>query len=384
MEALQYADWGRAEYLAIAKRLLLGQLVHGPDRERLSQALRPHYPHSYVCLLNSGSSALRLLLLALRGQAPDRRQVLVPAYICPSVPETVRCCDLEPVLVPVGSDLNVCPHQFAAYVNEHTLALIAAHIYGCPCDIAAIEQTCREKSIFLIDDAAQAIGIHVDGRPLGSFGDAGLVSFAQSKAIIAGVSGAGGILISSNDKLESALREASAALPQAQHRLGYLLHFLGEYQWQAVTGKTAYYVSRALQRMGRSLPKPGTTQLGNLDAALAQVQLARLGTLLHEKRRLAALWFQAIEGGPLAMPQYAPQRFLARIVLRLPEHCQARAVAKRLALSGIQTRLAYPKWLDSPHTPAFIDQLLEVPARTGMKEAQIATLYRHLLAALEG
>jgi len=93
-----------------------------------------------------------------------------------------------PVLADVGDELNITVEQVEAALTEKTKAIIVPHLFGNPADIEPIVDLARDRNIRVIDDAAQALGATIDGRPLGGFGDAGILSFGNEK-ICSGLGG---------------------------------------------------------------------------------------------------------------------------------------------------------------------------------------------------
>lgn len=340
--------------------MLRGQITSGPSGARLARRLNALYAPSRALPLNYGHTALRIALEAFRQRRPERSEVIVPAYICPSVVETVRAAGLTPVAADVGTDLNLAPQAAAAALGSATLALVVPHMFGCPADIERFEHLCREADVFMIDDAAQVVGERVGGRLLGTFGDAGIVSFAQSKAVVTGVRGSGGVLLVNKPEWLDAMVGACADLPPARGRLAALLHFLWNYQWAPYTGRSGYY----LRRLRQVLPPGGGAKLGgsdqrsaigNLDAAIALVQLARLDRLREGKLRVLAHYQAALAAMPgVTLPQYAPGRYLSRLMVALPAATDIGGLCQALAAEGVQTRLGYLNRVDSelPDSPS--------------------------------
>ena len=83
-------------------------------------------------------------------------------------------------------DLNISFEDIKQRVKREDI-LIAPSLYGNPADICNIESWCRENDVYLIDDAAQAFGSSLNGKNIGSFGDAGLFSFSAGKPTIGGM-----------------------------------------------------------------------------------------------------------------------------------------------------------------------------------------------------
>lgn len=340
---LKYADWSWREYAAAACCILTGRVKNGGSPDRLATRLAALYAPSTVYPVNFGHTAIRLALDVFRTIEPARTEVIVPAYICPSVVETVEAAGLTAVPAAVGPDLNLLPSAVGAAITPSTLAVIAPHMFGCPARIADIESTCRAAGVFLVDDAAQVVGERCDGRLLGTFGDVGIVSFAQSKTVVTGVRGSGGVLLVNNRDLDDKLRAAWAKLPAPRGRLAAFAHFVWDYQWSRYTGNSGYYLQRLGDALGRTAAAPaGAARIGNLDAALALVQLARLPRIRERKIKAAQDYHAALARVPgVCLPQFAGGRYLSRIMLSLPPDTDLNLLRAALARQGIDTRLGY-------------------------------------------
>lgn len=372
--ALSYADWSGAEYAAAAGCLLSGRIADGPHPARLAAALAARYAPSAAFPVNYGHTALAIALDLFRARAPGRSEVLVPAYICPSVVQTVAAAGLRAVAVAVGPDLNLTPAAVAAALGPATLAVVAPHMFGCPAQIGAIEALCRQAGVFLVDDAAQVVGETSEGRLLGTFGDVGLISFAQSKAVVTGVRGSGGVLLVNRPEFEADARRACEALPLPRGRLRAFAYFVWNYLWAARTGKTGYYLARAGSKLG--VPAPAAearARISNLEAALALVQLERLASLRAAKIRVAGLYHAALGG--VLFPQYAPGRYLSRIMLALPPGMALAPFRAALERAGVATRLGYTLPVDparpDAHAAQLAQQLFGVPFSAAMQERDI-------------
>lgn len=348
---LHYADWSWREYAAAAGCLLTGRANTGPAPQRLALAFAALYAPSTAYPVNYGHTAIGLALTLFKKLQPTRNQVLVPAYICPSVVGAVEKAGLVPVPVRVGADLNLLPEAVREALGQSTLAVIAPHMFGCPARIAEIEMDCRQAGVFLVDDAAQVVGERSAGRLLGSFGDVGIVSFAQSKAVVTGVRGSGGLLLVNNPALDTALRESWQALPAPQGRAAAFVDFVWNYLWSRYTGNSGYYIARLRGLLGAAKAAPAPARLGNLEASIALVQLRRLADIRTAKIEAAAAYHAALAELPdITFPQYAPGRYLSRIMLALPAWVDLAALRRDLARHGVETRVGYlePVCADRP------------------------------------
>lgn len=384
-QRIQFANWGANEYWAALRSLLTGAISAGPNVVRLEAELAAQYTPSIPLTLNAGRTALRIALTAFSMRHPERRQVLLPAYLCPSVIDTVRSMGLEPIPVPVGADLNIDPDRLN--IDGNVLAVLAAHMYACPAKIAQIEQRCKAAGVFLIDDAAQVAGVSCDGRQLGTFGDVGILSFAQSKTLVAGVRGAGGVLLINNRELEFDLRRLVSALPHASHRATAFFFFITDYLLANHAGRAAYYISRIAHKLFVSRKQDPYTPalMSNLEAGIILAQLRRLPQILSARISVAQRYAQALCNIPgVTIPQYAAGRFLSRVFMKFEGNVGVKQIQKYLSDERIASRVAYPVWShaqrDNKNNENF-DRLLELPSRSDMSDSDVARVVSVIIAS---
>lgn len=384
---LSYADWSGAEYAAAARCVVAGKVAQGPHPALLAGQLAQRYAPSTVYLMNYGHVAIRIALDLFRQQRPGRSEVLVPAYICPSVAATVRAAGLAVVPVPIGVDLNLTAAALAGTIGEQTLAAIAPHMFGCPAEIGAIERLCRERGVFLIDDAAQVVGVSHENRLLGTFGDIGIISFAQSKTVVTGVRGSGGVLLVNNPAFDGAVANAVRLLPPAQGRLAAFTYFVWNYLWKPWTGSSGYYFSRLGTLLHWPPAVPGTAaRISNLDAAIACVQLNRLLRLEMAKIGVAQMYHDELCNIPgVGFPQYAPGRYLSRIMISLPPTLDLAQFRSALARGGVETRLGYIDPVGAPgdgDAAASARRLLGLPFSARLTASDISHICKIVREAL--
>lgn len=341
---LSYADWSGKEYLAALRCILGGKISAGDYVHQLIDNFRERYAPSTIYPLNYGRNAIHIALHIFRCRAPSRTEVVLPAYICPSVVETIVHAGLTPVFADISHDLNMDPDAMATAITVNTLAVIAPHMYGCPARIGLIEKLCQEAGVFLVDDAAQVVGVKHEGRPLGTFGDIGVISFAQSKAVVTGIRGSGGILLVNNPELDTQAKSIWSSLPKPSGRTGAFLDFLWNYVWSSHTGNTGYYFARIKEKLKSShQSQVSMSRISNLEAAIALAQIERLNQIQQKRLQVIAAYHNALPAlCPIGFPQYAPGRYLAKIMLLLPEKCNASKLISPLKKAGVDSRLAYP------------------------------------------
>jgi dTDP-4-amino-4,6-dideoxygalactose transaminase len=164
--------------------------------------LRREFGVAHVFPVSSGTAALRLALTALKSLSPGT-DVVMPAYTCFSVPAAILKAGLRPVLCDiVPSTFDFDPGLLERTLTSGTLCVIAHHLFGVPSDIGSIRAACRARGIFVVEDAAQAMGAEQNGRKLGTAGDVGIFSFGRGKNVTCG---SGGVVITNSPEIAEAI-----------------------------------------------------------------------------------------------------------------------------------------------------------------------------------
>ena len=189
---------------------LIGILFGERSLNAVQEELAEYFAVKHVFLVSSGKAALYLLLEAFKSLSP-RREVVIPAYTCFSVPSAVVKAKLT--IIPCDINRDTYDFDFAhldKILSEDTLCVILHHLFGIPSDIDRTIQLCKDRGIFVIEDAAQAMGATYNGRSLGTFGDAGVFSLGRGKNITCG---SGGIIVTDSPRIASAVQGHYSVLP---------------------------------------------------------------------------------------------------------------------------------------------------------------------------
>ncbi len=180
------------------RTVLPSVLQSSRDDRGLAELVRERLGIQNVFFISSGRAALTVLLKTLQ-QCSDRREVVIPAYTCFSVPSAVaraglviRLCDVDPKTLDL--DLNALVRLDLG----KALCIVPSGLYGMPGDLIALEVIARTSGALLVDDAAQCLGATVAERPCGTFGDAGFFSLGRGKGI---TTMGGGILVTYREDL---------------------------------------------------------------------------------------------------------------------------------------------------------------------------------------
>jgi len=151
--------------------------------------------HGVAC--SSCTTGLHLAMVGL-GLGPGD-EVIIPDFTLIVSANTVIQAGAKPVLVDVDPrSWCLDPSKIEEKITPRTRAIMAVHMYGHPCDMAAIGEIAKRRSLLVIEDGAE-----IEGRRVGSFGDAACFSFYGNKIL---TSGEGGMVLCSNDALAKKLR----------------------------------------------------------------------------------------------------------------------------------------------------------------------------------
>jgi perosamine synthetase len=217
----------------------------------------------YAVSTSSGTGALHLALAAL-GIGPGD-EVIVPDLTWVASANAVVYAGGTPVFADVQPD-SWCldPEAFEAAITPRTKAVIPVHLYGHPADMDRIVAIARKHGLYILEDAAPAIGAECRGRKAGTFGDFAAFSFQGAKLL---VSGEGGMLVSNNEEL---FAKAHALWDQGRD-----------------PQKTFW-----INQVGLKY------KMSNVQAAIGLGQMERVDELIEAKRLIAGWYAEELAGVP--------------------------------------------------------------------------------------
>jgi len=225
---------------AVDQLIASGFVAMGHESMLLEQALATRLKHLDAVAVDSGTSALMLVLRALAIHQPMKR-IGIPAYACASLLFAVRAAGCEPVYMDCGDDLRLDEKQAWALASSLD-AVIVVHPFGMVEPMAKAQWPCP-----VIEDIAQAAGAMLDGLPVGSFGDVCVASFYATKPW----GGAYGGMVLGNTELCAAVRSMRDP-DQADLNMAYAGHHqLSDVHATLARCRLQQYDGEQLQRMQR-------------------------------------------------------------------------------------------------------------------------------------
>ena len=179
---------------------------------------------SKALLTHSCTAALELAAILCDLKPGD--EVIVPSYTFVSTANAFVLQGAVPVFVDIREDtLNIDETRIEEAITERTRAILPVHYAGVGCEMDTIMEIANRHNLLVIEDAAQAIQAFYKGRPLGSIGHLGTVSFHETKNII---SGEGGALLVNDARF---VERAEVIREKGTNRSKFLRGQVDKYTW---------------------------------------------------------------------------------------------------------------------------------------------------------
>ncbi len=156
-----------------------GQLTNnGPLCSSLAERLAVYFGLPYLELVGNGTLALQLAIKALGLTG----EIITTPYSYVASTNAILWEGCEPVFVDIeAKSFCINPNRIEAAITEKTSAILAAHVYGYPCEVGRIQAIAERHGLKVIYDAAHAFGVKLDGRSLLEHGDCSTLSFHATK-----------------------------------------------------------------------------------------------------------------------------------------------------------------------------------------------------------
>lgn len=174
-----------------------GILTKGPKVGQFEKVVAKYIGTKYAFATTSCTTALHLSLAAIGIKRGD--EVLVPDFTFPATANVVVQQGATPVLVDINLDnYTIDIKDLEEKITKRTRAIIPVDAFGCPVDMLSILKIAKKYNLFVIEDAACALGAEYRGRKCGSLAATGCFSFHPRKLI---TTGEGGMIVTNNKTL---------------------------------------------------------------------------------------------------------------------------------------------------------------------------------------
>ncbi|MEU7277240.1 DegT/DnrJ/EryC1/StrS family aminotransferase [Streptomyces sp. NPDC045431] len=171
---------GEEEIEAAVRVLRTGRVVQGPEVAAFEEEFSELVEGRHCVAVNSGTSALHLLLMAMNIGPGD--EVIVPSFSFAASANAVRLVGADVVFADIERDsFNLDPAAVEAAITPRTAAIMPVHIYGNPAAMDKIMAIADKHKLAVVEDACQAHAAALNGTPVGAFGTGGTFSFYPTK-----------------------------------------------------------------------------------------------------------------------------------------------------------------------------------------------------------
>lgn len=294
----------------------------GPFVNEFEAKFAAYHDCKYGIMVNSGTDALRLALLAMKEKyawVPDA-EVIVPALTFVATVNIILQCGLKPIFVDVDPrDLNMDVNLLSKALTFKTVAIIPVHLFGNPCDMDFITGFAHRHNLQVLEDSCESMGVRWAHKSVGAWGNAAAFSTYSCHLIQTGV---GGIVTTNDDELATICRSLMNHGRKSEAREDRFV----------------------FERVGYSC-RPDEFQ-----AAIGLAQLSKLSQWIEQRRRNAVRLTQALaysERGenfwtlPIGNINHEKSWMMYPIVLNRA-HLERDKFVSYLAGKGIETRPLFP------------------------------------------
>ena len=273
---------GDEEIRQVTACLRSGWITTGPLCSKFEEQFCGLTGAGYAVSISSGTAGMHLLLLASGIGAGD--EIITPSMTFASTINLITMLGATPVFVDIDYDtLNINAGLIEEKITKKTKGIIPVHFAGAPIDMDRILDIADRQGLFVIEDAAHAVGAWYKGIHAGGFGRIAVFSFHPIKNI---TTGEGGMIAHSDEKMEKRLRQLR-------------FHGLERDAWKRYgKGGNPEY----------DIQIPGFKyNLTDMQAALGLAQMERLRELNKRRADLAALYMDRLKGTEgIALPGIPP------------------------------------------------------------------------------
>lgn len=253
---------------AVEEVLRSGMLVQDKKVAELEKSIKNIVSTTHAMAVSNGTASLHLALLALYIKNGD--EVIIPAFSYVATANAVELVGAKPIFVDIDiSTFNIDVSKIESHITSKTKAIMPVHEFGLACDITQIKEIGEKKSLYVIEDAACALGAMDNEQPVGSFGNFGSFSFHPRKSV---TSGEGGMVTTNNDELAEKIQ------------------ILRNHGIQPGQSKMEFVAAGFNYR------------LTEFQAALVNSQLMRLQEIIYQKQQLAKIYLSELDSALMQLP----------------------------------------------------------------------------------
>jgi dTDP-4-amino-4,6-dideoxygalactose transaminase len=308
MIPISVVDLQAAETELVLEVLRSGRLAQGPMVAQLEEAFAAAHGVKHAIAVNNGTTALVAALQAVDLEPGD--EVITSPFSFVATLNAILEAGATARFADIQDDFNIDPTSVERLIGPRTRVLMPVHLYGLPCAMDQLVPIAERYGLKIVEDAAQAHGARISGRPVGSFG-LGCFSLYATKNI---TSGEGGLISTDDDSMADRLQLSRNQGMRARYEYEIVGH---------------------------------NYRMTELQAAIAIPQLSRLQEISARRVRNASRLNDGLRDIPGLLLPSTPERrehVYHQYTVRLRGASLSRDdLGDALASSGISTGIYYPR-----------------------------------------
>lgn len=272
---------GKEEIDEVADSLRSGWITTGPKTAKFEEIIRNYTASKYALSLNSCTAGLHTSLLSCGIKPGD--EVITSPLTFAATANTIIHVGATPVFVDIKKEtVNIDEDFIEKAITKKTKAIIPVHMAGRPCEMDKIMKIAKKHKLYVIEDAAQAIGASYKGKKIGSIGDMTCFSFYATKNI---TTSEGGIVTTNNPKWAEKIKI-------------YRLHGMSKDAWKRYSGSGYQHYD---------IIYPGFKyNMTDIAASIGIHQMAKINKFEKIREKIWNIYNNAFKDLPLTLPSSWP------------------------------------------------------------------------------
>jgi len=357
-------------------------LTQGANRDQFETKFSAYVDSQSAFAVSSATSALELA--ATLCQLSAESEVVIPAHTFTSSAYPFARKGAKLVWADIDERTHVVTaEQIEEKLTNKTHVIVVPHLYGYGCDMPSIINLASERGLLVVEDAAQALGVEIEGKMAGTFGEYGIYSFHSHKNI--STLGEGGMIVVNN-------QAQSKILPMLRHNGHCEFLFDRDDYWVPAMGNVDMPI------LDGQKVWPANFCLGEAQCALGARLLDRIDIINDEKRRRAISFIDALDDFPeLSFVRENSRRHNYHLLVARVSGVSRDAFIRRMANTHqIQCVVQYcplyryPLYkkldlgeADCPNTDAFFDNMVSFPFHHSLSEEKITDMLNAVKETLD-
>lgn len=353
---------GGEELAKIKEVLDSGHLTEGSFTEEFENKFAKYVNAKYAVAVTSATTGLELVLKCVGIKHTE--DIIVPDFTYPATADVVYLCGAKCTLVDVDiKSRNTTYGYIKEAISKNTKAAIPVSEFGNPLDKEIYE---LKEDIFILEDAATAIGSEINGRKVGSFADATVFSFHPRKLL---TTGEGGMITTDNEELYEKLKS-----------------------YKMFDSKPTGLGRFSFDRIGTNY------KMSNVLAAIGLAQLDKIEEMLKDRIKKAEYYnklFSEIDGIGIPVIKKNSRHTYQSYTLLLKENRKRDYLIGKLLEKGIQTQIGtyalhlQKAFIDSRkiggllNSEKLYNNLLTIPLYYGIKKEEQEYIFENINSLLK-